>query len=295
MSPPRMDQARVARCFLNPEAAMKRTNARTAFTLIELLVVLAIIALLVAVLMPALAKARALAEEVQCLSHLRQVGVGLLDYGYSAEDKLPGMTSTHDPDRSVQLSGWLKVKAGHTPYWADNNPDYDRDLANIARAIEQQYVSIDVIYCPSAEGWTEGNDFIRAQPEYLSRSFWSLDDPGRWGISGPQWMQDHWNIPGFMSYSYRPTRDPLGSTIGNQPMGTSGTVAAPLNMQPPGKPLMADYIAQASWHAGRWNALFPDAHAETLKSQPMRELIISTPNLNGYTRTLWEYLYDAAD
>jgi prepilin-type N-terminal cleavage/methylation domain-containing protein/prepilin-type processing-associated H-X9-DG protein len=50
------------------------------FTLIELLVVIAIIAVLVAILLPALQQAREQARQVVCLSHLREIGLGVLMY-----------------------------------------------------------------------------------------------------------------------------------------------------------------------------------------------------------------------
>ena len=49
---------------------------QTAFTLIELLVVISIIAMLIALLIPALGAARAAARVSQCLSNLRQAGIG---------------------------------------------------------------------------------------------------------------------------------------------------------------------------------------------------------------------------
>ena len=72
------------------------THQKSGFTLIELLVVIAIIAILAAILLPVLNAAQKRAVKIQCISNLRQWGLGFQVYGMDNNDSLPA--GFYDPN-----------------------------------------------------------------------------------------------------------------------------------------------------------------------------------------------------
>src|SRR5262245_30771210 len=69
---------------------IKRVKRRPgAFTLIELLCVLAIVGVLAALLLPALSKAAAQGKRVQCVNHLRQIGIGFQNFAQDHSGRFP--------------------------------------------------------------------------------------------------------------------------------------------------------------------------------------------------------------
>ena len=74
---------------MNDSETAHRTNLR--FTLVELLIVIAIISILAALLLPALNSARKKAQNINCLSNLRQQGTSLISYTSDNDGWFPSM------------------------------------------------------------------------------------------------------------------------------------------------------------------------------------------------------------
>ena len=76
------------------------------FTLIELLVVIAIIGILAGILLPVLSRARESARKTQCMSNIKQIGMGLIMYANENSESFPIDTTTvvgNEAMRSLNL------------------------------------------------------------------------------------------------------------------------------------------------------------------------------------------------
>ncbi|RYX83886.1 prepilin-type N-terminal cleavage/methylation domain-containing protein [bacterium] len=71
-----------------PQFLYNKNNSNRGFTLIELLVVIAIIAILAAILFPVFAKARENARKASCMSNMKQICLGVLQYTQDYDENL---------------------------------------------------------------------------------------------------------------------------------------------------------------------------------------------------------------
>ncbi|HVF09568.1 MAG TPA: prepilin-type N-terminal cleavage/methylation domain-containing protein [Abditibacteriaceae bacterium] len=77
------------RCGVPRRKRSENRHVKSGFTLIELLVVIAIIAILAAILFPVFAQARERARGSACLSNMKQVGLGLMQYTQDNDEGMP--------------------------------------------------------------------------------------------------------------------------------------------------------------------------------------------------------------
>ena len=228
--------------------------ARKGFTLIELLVVIAIIAILAAILFPVFARARENARKANCLSNLKQIGMGITMYAQDYDEILPYNYSYHSPTTQVYLT-----------WWADDIQPYVKNYK--------------FLQCPSSGphgAYTYKREGLPAQyPPVLSKDYLANCVVGTWpgyaGTKNPPFV-NNWGNPGVsLSQIQKPAEVIAVFDAGYCRTGATifGEIWAPEHTDAHPTPSDCSNDQPSGWvgkkHSGGFNAAFCDGHAKWIR------------------------------
>jgi prepilin-type N-terminal cleavage/methylation domain-containing protein/prepilin-type processing-associated H-X9-DG protein len=263
-----------------------------AFTLIELLVVIAIIAILAAILFPVFARAREKAHQVQCMSNLKQITMGLKMYASDNGGTYPASNGPWSYTGSYAHHWWMLP---------------EQTAASCASKGFAQYLQSKAVWmCPAypeklrAAGLVRGGGAINTSylaNDYYMERFLAAPYPP-WMPPGTTAYYFQYGWAGDPNYQGYVTDDMLvdpsqsiafgegfpdqngqeyfksNPMVANWP-GAAGGMDVGLTADPPYWPSWDTYTATFSvdyptknsfigWHQGKMNAGFLDGHAKIM-------------------------------
>ena len=236
------------------------------FTLIELLVVIAIIALLMGILMPALQRARKMAQSIACTSNLRSLMIAWRTYGDSNDDKLVACQDGM-PGRPNWISGGLSFTN------APVNWDIHNDLT---RGPLWSYAgeNAKVFKCP-ADMAKVTDSSGRTVPRVRSNSMSQVFGYGEWLNSSPaNRSQNVWRTYAKFSRIVHPVRTWVFVDEHPDSINDAAFANACTDAHSPGAARVIDF--PANYHGGSCGFSFADGHAvihkwigDTIKKAPV--------------------------
>jgi prepilin-type N-terminal cleavage/methylation domain-containing protein len=235
-------------------------NRRRGFTLIELLVVIAIIAILAAMLLPALAKAKQKAQQVQCINNSRQLMIAWRIYAEDHNELLLSCLNGAPPPGSLRVN-WI---TGNLDFNPGNQSNWDI-TADITRSPMWPYNRNAQLYkCPADKSFVTVAGVVRPRVRSISMS--QVFAFGEW-LSGA-YDQSTWVNPGVpwrVFWKLSDIRNASKTFVFVDEHPDSINDAAFATSLTPNQPSMSgghyvDY--PANYHNGGSGWSFSDGHAE---------------------------------
>jgi prepilin-type N-terminal cleavage/methylation domain-containing protein/prepilin-type processing-associated H-X9-DG protein len=186
-------------------------SPRRGFTLIELLVVIAIIAVLIGLLLPAVQAAREAARRMQCVNHLKQLGLALANYEGTVGGLPPSVVVAKN-GTGFWSNGW-SINARLLPF-VEQGSAYNAINFTLAYSAAENttipQLTVSSYLCPSE---------IRPEPKTSATS--------RFGVASYNWNVGDWYVFGGLDATAR-GRGPFGAnrsrTLAEFTDGLSNTV-----------------------------------------------------------------------
>jgi prepilin-type N-terminal cleavage/methylation domain-containing protein/prepilin-type processing-associated H-X9-DG protein len=232
-----------------PPAGLRRT-LHAGFTLIELLVVIAILALLIAILLPALSRARGLAQSAACLSNLRQLQTCWLMYANDHNGTLPPNLSVYNLSTGQPIPG-LDLRLT----WCAGNASTDVNTANIERGYLFPYNrSTGIYHCPADKARVAGAGVRHTRSYNMSQS-----------VSGISFGKVLADLPIFQNLAQIRRPDPVDLFVFID-VHEDGIADSLFGIPVPGDPYDGIWFdLPANRHNDGCNFSFADGHAEHWK------------------------------